>query len=208
MSSQEDNDTFEDTITSPSASVSMASHPVDGLTDTRNLKKRKRDKINPQTISENNITRFKVLKKLNIQLTRTEHHINYLKKCERTKSIPKSLRVNLTPQVPVINSYLQLRWSTITALPLLSRSRPASLSMSSQEDNDTFENTTASPSEGWSPFTTLMLVSHSPDFDCRWTHKIGNLQIRLWSGTHRDIRVDILSHRVFIGVISQGSAAT
>ena len=54
----------------------------------------------------------------------------------------------------------------------------------------------------------LILVSHSPDFDCRWTHEIGNLQIRLWSGTHRDIRVDILSHRVFIGVISQGSAAT
>ena len=54
----------------------------------------------------------------------------------------------------------------------------------------------------------VMLVSHSPDFDCRWTHEIGNLQIRLLSGTHRDIRVDILSHRVFIGVISQGSAAT
>ena len=53
-----------------------------------------------------------------------------------------------------------------------------------------------------------MLVSHSPDFDCRWTHEIGNLQIRLRSRTHRDIRVDILSHRVFIGVISQGSAAT
>ena len=25
----------------------------------------------------------------------------------------------------------------------------------------------------------IMLVSHSPDFDCRWTHEIGNLQIRL-----------------------------
>ena len=111
MSSNEDNDNFEDTTASPSASaVSIASLPADGPTNNRDLKKRKRDEITPQTISENNITRFKVLKKLNIQLTRTEHHINYLKRCERTKSIPKSLRVNLTPQVPVINSYLQLRW--------------------------------------------------------------------------------------------------
>ncbi|MCG8076368.1 MAG: hypothetical protein JAY75_09030, partial [Candidatus Thiodiazotropha taylori] len=42
--------------------------------------------------------------------TRTNHHITYLNKCLRSKNIPKSLRVNLTPQVPVVNSYLQLKW--------------------------------------------------------------------------------------------------
>ena len=51
-----------------------------------------------------------MLKKLNIQLTRTNHHINYLKKCELSKTIPKSLRVNLIPQVPVISSTLHLKW--------------------------------------------------------------------------------------------------
>ena len=80
MSSQDDNDKFEDTTASPSTSVPMVSLPVDGQTDTRSLKKRKRDEINPQTISENNITRFRVLKKLNIQLTRTEHHIKQSRK--------------------------------------------------------------------------------------------------------------------------------
>ena len=108
MSSQEENDKFEDTFTAtPSASaVSITTLPVPVTTDNR--KKRKLDDITPQTISENNITKFKVLKKLNIQLTRTEHHINDLKRCHNQRSIPKSLRLNLTPQVPVVNSALQL----------------------------------------------------------------------------------------------------
>ena len=63
-----------------------------------------------QSISDKNHVSFKVLKKLHIQLTRTKHHITYLEKCERTKTIPKSLRVTLTPQVPVVNSFLQLKW--------------------------------------------------------------------------------------------------
>ena len=110
MSSQEDSERFVDTLTSPSNSVSIATLPGEGITDNRNLKKRKFEDTPPIKISENNITKFKVLKKLNIQLTRTDHHISYLQRCEQSKTIPKSLRVNLTQQVPVINSYLQLRW--------------------------------------------------------------------------------------------------
>ena len=57
MSSDEDNDKFEEKTTSPSASVvSIASLPADGPTNSRKCKKRKRDEINTQTISENNIT--------------------------------------------------------------------------------------------------------------------------------------------------------
>ena len=57
MSSNEDNDTFEEKTTSPSASfVSIASLPADGPTNSRKFKKRKRDEINPKTISENNIS--------------------------------------------------------------------------------------------------------------------------------------------------------
>ena len=41
-------------------------------------------------------------------MPRTDHHINYLKKCECTKTIPKALQVTLTPQVPVVNSLLQV----------------------------------------------------------------------------------------------------
>ena len=96
MSSLEDNDTFEDTTASPSASVSMASHPVDGLTGTRNLKKRKRDEINPQTISENNITRFKVLKKLNIRPSLQQIQCatmkNFSRKVERTIPLDQDYR--------------------------------------------------------------------------------------------------------------------
>ena len=110
MSSQDLNDEFEDTVTAtPSTSVtSIATLPPQGTTDNR--KKRKLDFPTQQTISENNIAKSKVLKKLHIQLTRTEHHINYLKRCERLRSVPKSLRINLTPQVPVISSALQLKW--------------------------------------------------------------------------------------------------
>ncbi|MCG8049068.1 MAG: hypothetical protein N0E48_26275 [Candidatus Thiodiazotropha endolucinida] len=110
MNSQDDIDKFEDTsaITPSASALSMVTLPPSGTTDNR--KKRKIDTITEQTISENNIAKFKVLKKLNIQLTRTDHHINYLRKCERTRSTPKSLRVNLTPQVPVVSSALHLKW--------------------------------------------------------------------------------------------------
>ena len=94
MSSLEDKDKFEDMIASTSASVSMASLPVDGLTDTSSLKKWKRDEINPQTISKNNIKQFKVLKKINIQLTRTEHHI---KQSRKNNTASSRLKKILTP---------------------------------------------------------------------------------------------------------------
>ena len=41
---------------------------------------------------------------------RTNHHIKYLQKCVENKLIPKALRVNIIPQVPVISSALQLQW--------------------------------------------------------------------------------------------------
>ena len=88
----------------------MLIEPLNRTATDRYSKKRKVEEENVQTISENNQARFKVLKKLNIQLTRTNHHISYLKKCKQNRTIPKSPRVTLTPQVPVVSSYLQLKW--------------------------------------------------------------------------------------------------
>ena len=108
LSSQEAlTNNFEDTLAPPSASISIAAPSAQSNSHIN--KKHKFDKTN-WTISSNNQAKFKVLKKLHIQLTRTKHHISYLSKCECSKSIPKSLRVNLTPQVPVIYSTLQLKW--------------------------------------------------------------------------------------------------
>ena len=79
MSSEEDNENEINPTPAIGTSVSKTTLPPEGTTDDRNSKKRKiLDDQPPQTISEKNITRFKVLKKLNIQLTRTNHHINYL----------------------------------------------------------------------------------------------------------------------------------
>jgi hypothetical protein len=89
-------------------SVSQTTLPVQSNTQT--TKKRKLSAEPSHRIDESNVTRFKVLKRLNIQNTRTNHHIKYLERCINTKTIPKSLRVNLTPQVPVINSLLQIEW--------------------------------------------------------------------------------------------------
>lgn len=108
MSDIDDNETFLDTSATPSASrsaIDLASAP-----NQQKQKKRKIDDSEKPSISESNQAKFKVLKKLNVQLTRTKHHIKYLSKCVHTKTIPKSLRVNITPQVPVINSVLQLKW--------------------------------------------------------------------------------------------------
>jgi hypothetical protein len=95
---------YEESVTTQSASVTTV--PVQAN------KKRKTDDndFSSRRISQENLSRFKVLKKLNIQLTRTEHHVQYLEKCVINKSTPRSLRVNLTPQVPVINSVLQIKW--------------------------------------------------------------------------------------------------
>lgn len=109
-STQDENETYLDTVASPSSSVSQVTLPPDGATDNRTTKKRKTMETTQQSISEKNHASFKVLKKLNIQLTRTQHHITYLEKCEHTKTIPKALRVTLTPQVPVVSSFLQLKW--------------------------------------------------------------------------------------------------
>ena len=109
MASQENSEKFEDTVATWSTSITSTQTRTDEDAD-RNTKKRKMGILGNSTISEFNIPRFKVLKKLNIQITRTNHHIAYLKRCERNGMVPKSLRVNLTPQVPVIDSTLQLKW--------------------------------------------------------------------------------------------------
>jgi hypothetical protein len=105
LSPQDDSDFDTPSIT---PSVSTATLPVQTNHPTKKRKKTEDD--SPRKIDEKNVSRFKVLKKLNIQRTRTEHHINYLQKCITTKSVPRALRVNLTPQVPVISSTLQIKW--------------------------------------------------------------------------------------------------
>ena len=110
MHSQDENEIFQDTVASPSTPISQAALQLSGSTDKRMNKKRKLPESTQLIISEKNQASFKVLKKLSIQMTRTDHYINYLKKCERTKTIPKALRVTLTPQVLVVNSLLQLKW--------------------------------------------------------------------------------------------------
>ena len=56
------------------------------------------------------IAKCNVSKKRKIQLALTERHINYLKRWEFLRSIPKSIRINSTIQVPSINSTLQFKW--------------------------------------------------------------------------------------------------
>ena len=55
---------------------------------------------------------------------------------------------------------------------------------------------------------SLMLASHCPEIDTRWTHGEGNVQIRLWLENHRVIRESILSHCMTAGGVSQAPAAT
>ena len=97
-------DLYEESVTTQTASVTTL--------PAQSNKKRKADDndISSRRISQDNLSRFKVLKKLNIQLARTDHHVQYLERCVSNKSTPRSLRVNLTPQVPVINSVLQIKW--------------------------------------------------------------------------------------------------
>ena len=104
-----DDDTFEEAITTAPSTSLTTPFPEQSNTQPNN-KKRKIEDQTPRRIDESNITRFKVLRKLKIQQTRTSHHIDYLNRCIESKTIPKSLRVNLTPQVPVINSSLQIKW--------------------------------------------------------------------------------------------------
>lgn len=109
MSESDVRDVYIETTTTPSMSTSRIGAQTNSLTNNK-----KRKTLDPPTstnkISNKSVSRFCVLRKLNIQLTRTEHHIGYLEKCISNKSIPRSLRVNLTPQVPVITSILQIKW--------------------------------------------------------------------------------------------------
>ena len=78
MNTQDDINKFEDTsaITPSSSALSIATFPLSGTTENQKKKKkqkkktkkkkRKIDTITEQTISENNIAKFKALKKLNI----------------------------------------------------------------------------------------------------------------------------------------------
>ena len=108
MSSQEDNEIFEDTSAQPINSVTFL--PSATQSNLQLNKKRKLNETSSYTISESNQAKFKVLKKFHIQRTRTNHHIKYLRKCVENRMIPKALRVNIIPQVPVISSALQLQW--------------------------------------------------------------------------------------------------
>ena len=108
MSQTDEN--FEDTLEPPSTSTSQATLLSSNNSTFQPQKKRRLDDSSAVSISDYNQAKFRVLKKLRIQLTRTKRHINYLTKCDKDKIVPRSLRVNLIPQVPVINSVLQLKW--------------------------------------------------------------------------------------------------
>lgn len=54
----------------------------------------------------------------------------------------------------------------------------------------------------------VMLASHCPEVEQRWTHDAGNVHLRRWSCKHRAIRVGIFSHRMTAGGIYQASAVT
>ena len=60
----------------------------------------------------------------------------------------------------------------------------------------------------WFGGKSVMLASHCPEIDTRWTHGKGNVQIRLWSENHRAIRESILRHRMTAGGVSQAPATT
>ena len=108
MSQTDIHENFEDTLEPPSTSTSQATLLSSNNSTFQPQKKRRLDDSTAVSISDYNQAKFRVLKKLRIQLTRTKRHINYLTKCDKDKIVPRSLRVNLIPQVPVINSVLQL----------------------------------------------------------------------------------------------------
>ena len=110
MSQTDVHEDYEDTLETPSTNTPQGTFSTTDASTSQPQKKRRLDEISSVTISDFNQAKFKILKKLNIQLTRTKHHISYLTKCDKSKIIPRSLRVNLIPQVPVINSELQLKW--------------------------------------------------------------------------------------------------
>ena len=110
MSQTDVHEDYEDTLETPSSNTPQGTFSTTDASTSQPQKKRRLDESSSVTISDFNQAKFKVLKKLNIQLTRTKHHISYLTKCDKSKIIPRSLRVNLIPQVPVINSVLQLKW--------------------------------------------------------------------------------------------------
>ena len=99
---------YSDSEVNEASVTSIATLPVSGTTDNR--KKRKLDSTTTQTIGEDKIAKCNVSKKRKIQLALTERHINYRKRLEFLRSIPKSIRINSTIQVPSIYSTLQFKW--------------------------------------------------------------------------------------------------
>jgi len=84
-SSQEDLSYLKKSNVTPSVSATTI---ISGLSILY-TKKRKITEENPsRRIDEGNLSRFKVRKKLNIQKTRTQHHIDYLQRCIGTKCAP------------------------------------------------------------------------------------------------------------------------
>ncbi len=116
MSSNEA-DLDEFTEARQSNSIASRIFPTDSTTSLSHKRRRTTEDADADTqptttkISDINIAKFRVLKKLNIQLTRTQHHLDYLQRCVSNKTIPKSLRVNIIPQE---RNFL----NTCTKLPL------------------------------------------------------------------------------------------
>ncbi|CAC5378318.1 unnamed protein product [Mytilus coruscus] len=66
----------------------------------------------PQRIQEKNVPSFRAFRKLNVKLVRCQQHHMYLNKCKNKDTIPKTLRVNIKPQVPDTTPRFLIKWET------------------------------------------------------------------------------------------------
>jgi hypothetical protein len=64
-------------------------------------------------ISEPNVPAFKYLRRLNIRLIRSEHHLNYLLACTEKNTTPKGLTPWVTPNLPVHDPPFLEDWKQI-----------------------------------------------------------------------------------------------
>ena len=87
-----------------------SNQPVPSISDENQKNKRKRteEPNNPddttanvlRRIQDTNVPSFRAYRKINVKLVRCEHHLGYLNKCISRDTIPKTLRINIKPQVP------------------------------------------------------------------------------------------------------------
>ena len=61
-------------------------------------------------ISDHNVALFRATRKLYLKKLRTDSHLKYITRCKNQDTIPKTLCVRLTPQIPDTNPIFLVQW--------------------------------------------------------------------------------------------------